>query len=187
MTSLTLVLMRHAKAEQQGPPTQGDHGRPLAPRGFSDAAVAGVRLREWGPMPDLVLCSTSVRTAQTWDALTHGADEGDRVSGAGSSRPMAEVEVWHDRRIYNASPRALLEVLADVPDDVGVVAMVGHAPGIPALVSTLLGDHDHMSPATENLLLSFATMTTAVLHSDQRADVPEPASMSLVRAYGSRG
>ncbi|CAN5402454.1 histidine phosphatase family protein [soil metagenome] len=186
MSSLTLVLLRHAKAEQQGPPTQGDHGRPLAERGVADARKAGATLAELGPVPDLVLCSTAVRTLQTWEAMVDGGSEVDQDRPE-SPGPLSKVEVWRDRRIYNASPDALLQVLADVPDEARVVAMVGHAPGIPALVGSLLDPDDPSSATPDDFLSTFPTMTSVVLHSERAAGVPEPGSMALLRAYGSRG
>ncbi|HSO66146.1 MAG TPA: histidine phosphatase family protein, partial [Ornithinibacter sp.] len=56
----TLVLLRHAKAKQQG--RDDDHERELRGRGRRDAAAAGHWLVEHGYGIDEVLCSTSERT-----------------------------------------------------------------------------------------------------------------------------
>ncbi len=177
MTDATLVLIRHAKTEQAGPPTQGDHGRRLLERGTADARAAGRVLVEHDLVPQLVLCSTSTRTVQTWEAMVDGAAEA--AGDDGGPGPLAGVEVWHDRRIYNASPGELLDVLSEVPDDVKVVAMVGHAPGIPALAEGLIDPDALASAASDELDAGFPTMTLAVLHGMGENAAPSPGSMSL--------
>ena len=66
----TLILMRHSKAEEG--PGKPDHDRELSDRGLRDARAAGAWLREEGLVPDLVICSTAVRTRQTWDSAVKG-------------------------------------------------------------------------------------------------------------------
>ncbi|MGB3256527.1 MAG: histidine phosphatase family protein [Ornithinimicrobium sp.] len=149
-----LLLARHAKTEQQGPPTQGDHGRALLPRGRRDAQAASRWLVQSDLIPDLVLCSTAVRALQTWAAMAEG------------SAALAEVEVWRDRRIYNASPGELLGVLAEVPEGVSTVAMVGHAPGIPGLVVELADPERADNEAAELFNAGFPTMAVASLAAD---------------------
>ena len=61
-----LLLLRHAKAERARP-GESDHERVLAERGRKEAAAVGRALAERDERPDLVLCSTSVRTRQTWE------------------------------------------------------------------------------------------------------------------------
>ncbi len=127
----TLVLLRHAKAERA--PGKADHDRELTPRGRRDARAVGQWLRDaadTGLLPsgalDLVLCSTSERTSQTLDAVREGG---------GSVK-----ETLFDERIYDAGADGLLGLLRDVPDSVGTVLMIGHAPGIPGLATALLQD-----------------------------------------------
>ncbi|MBD2758393.1 histidine phosphatase family protein [Yimella sp. cx-573] len=129
----TLVLVRHAKAEPHG--TRPDHERELTERGMRDAAEIGRWLKQESISPDFVWCSTSARTRQTWAAAVE-------TSGAGSI-------VDHEQRIYEASPRNLLEVLRETPKEAHTVVLVGHAPGVPALAAGLtegnsavdFGDH----------------------------------------------
>ncbi|MEX1659264.1 histidine phosphatase family protein, partial [Streptomyces pseudovenezuelae] len=56
-----IVLFRHAKADW---PQVTDHERPLADRGRTDAAEAGLRLVDSGIPLDLALCSTATRTRE---------------------------------------------------------------------------------------------------------------------------
>lgn len=166
-----LLLVRHAKTEQQGPPTQGDHGRCLLPRGRRDAQAAGRWIAHSDLVPDLVLCSTAVRALQTWQAMVEG------------SAALAEVEVWRDRRIYNASPGELLGVLAEVPDGVGTVAVVGHAPGIPGLVVELADPDRSDEGAAERFNAGFPTMTVATLVAD---GPPATATLADLRVESMR-
>ncbi len=170
----TLVLIRHAKTEQSGPPDQGDHGRRLLPRGVGDAEAAGRWLADEGLIPDLVLCSTSARTRQTWEHIT---TESEGLAGA---------EVWHDPRIYNAWPETLLTVLADVPEEVRTVAVVGHAPGVPDLVAGLADADRSDVSAVARFELGFPTMTCAVLQTDAPWDGIPVESALLVRVHTPR-
>ena len=63
----TLAVLRHAKAVQD--PGLDDKDRALTKRGLRDATAAGGRLREAQLIPDLVLCSTALRTRQTWEQV----------------------------------------------------------------------------------------------------------------------
>ena len=141
----TLILLRHAKAVQSA--DMPDVDRPLAERGHHDAAAAGRWLAMHGLTAGLVLCSTAVRTRETWD---HAAAGG-----------AAAADVWFDRRLYNAWPETLLEVVREVPDSARTLLVVGHAPGIPDLARQLSVDDD--SPAGERLAADYPTTGLAVL------------------------
>ena len=148
----TLTLVRHAKAEHvQGKP---DHDRDLAQRGRRDANAIG----EWLSDPShavvhqLALCSTSERTRQTLAGICAG--------GA----PVGETRF--DERIYEASAAHLLDVLREVPDTFQAVMMIGHAPGIPVLATSLAHNDSGSSDVIERLSLGFPTSALAVLGFD---------------------
>ena len=66
----TLILVRHSKAEQVfGKP---DHDRELTDRGHRDAKALGEWLHGHGLICDVVVCSTSMRTRQTWEGIEAG-------------------------------------------------------------------------------------------------------------------
>ena len=123
MSTKTLVLLRHAKADN--PPAVADIDRPLTARGHADAAAAGAWLSHRGFVPDLVVCSPSRRTRETW----HG------VALALTTAP----DVRYDEEVYAASARELLDLVCAVDDSTDTVLMVGHNPGISEL-SVLLDD-----------------------------------------------
>ena len=143
----TLVLLRHAKAEQQG--WDDDHERQLTGRGRRDAAAAGRWLVQHGIGLDEVLCSTSERTQQTAEGVWSGG--------------CPETDLHLDRRIYLASPERLLEVVREADDDADVVMVVGHAPGIPALAE-LLCDGEGSVEGHRRMAEGFPTCGVALLH-----------------------
>lgn len=114
----TLVLVRHGKSSWEL--DVDDHERPLSARGRRDAEAIGRWLSEQSLRPDLVLCSTAIRTKQTWEyAMTGGAKAG---------------ELQYRREIYHAWVPELLTLIRSVPDEIQTLLVLGHAPGIPDFV-----------------------------------------------------
>jgi len=142
----TLVLLRHAKAVP--PETMQDFERPLADRGRADASAAGQYLVAEGIEPDLVLCSPSKRTRETWKY----------VAEAG----VTAKDVWYDKRIYNADTDGILDVVHEAPAEARTVVVVGHAPGIPWLADELA--LDGTSPERVELTQKYPTTGLAILH-----------------------
>ena len=117
----TLVLMRHAKAEEGvGKP---DHDRDLKDRGRRDAAAAGAWLREHGHVPDLVICSTAHRTRQTWDAACSGGAKAEFVE--------------YRRSVYLGGSEQVLETIREDAGEMETVLVVGHSPTMAQLTSLL--------------------------------------------------
>ena len=148
----TLTLVRHAKAEHV--PGKTDHDRELAPRGRKDARAIGAWLSDpsHAVVHGVALCSTSERTRQTLEGICAG--------GAFAK------DTRYDERIYDASAAGLLEILREVPDSVSAVLMIGHAPGIPVLATSLAHNDSGSSDVMERLSLGFPTSGLAVLGFD---------------------
>ncbi|GAA3069807.1 phosphohistidine phosphatase [Streptomyces olivoverticillatus] len=140
-----IVLLRHAKADW---PDVDDHERPLADRGRQDAPAAGRWLAGSGIVPELALCSTSLRTRETWKLAVHELPQRPRTV--------------YEERLYEASLGELIALLNEVSDDVRDVLLVGHNPGMHGLADALAG-------SAENELLprmnrsGFPTAAVAVL------------------------
>ncbi|MEY9952854.1 histidine phosphatase family protein [Leifsonia sp. EB34] len=117
----TLILLRHAKSDWSG--TVPDIDRPLADRGRRQAPLAGRWLAAHADPIGLALVSPARRARETWEL----------VSAQLAAAPPARF----DDRVYAASADALLDVVRDVPDDVGTVILVGHNPGMEELASLL--------------------------------------------------
>lgn len=141
-----LILFRHAKAEQV--PGKPDHERELTERGRRDARAAGAWLHEHELGPELVLCSTSTRTRQTWAAAEEGGACGEEVS--------------YERSVYSGGPRSVLQAVREAAGEAQVVMVVGHNPTMAELAS-VLADGDGSSQAHECLAAGFPTSTVAVL------------------------
>ncbi|MCI0690349.1 MAG: histidine phosphatase family protein [Sporichthyaceae bacterium] len=131
MSTRALVILRHAKAAN--PEATADRDRPLTDRGHADAAAAGSWLNAGGLSPDLVLCSPSRRTKQTWHGVALGLSSAPRVH--------------FDEAIYGGSVRSLLAVVRSADDDASTVLLIGHNPGLSQL-SSLLGSAS--DAATDN-------------------------------------
>ncbi|MBO9556120.1 histidine phosphatase family protein [Cellulomonas sp.] len=107
-----LLLLRHAKAEH--PERISDHQRPLSLVGRRQSPRVGTALTAAGLVPDLVLCSSSLRTRQTWELARTTLD--------------ADPEVQLLDEVYDAGVRSLVELLQGVPAEARTVLVVGHEP-----------------------------------------------------------
>lgn len=174
MSGRTLILVRHAKAEQVV--GKADHDRELSPRGRKDARAVG----EWlsselqpGILLDMVLCSTSERTRQTLDEVCAGG--------------VTFRQTRFDERIYDGSAAGLIEILREVPDTVPTVLVIGHAPGIPVLATVLAQDGAWSTDVAERLNQGFPTSGLAVLGFDGSWAALEPDTAHLQEFVVPRG
>ena len=142
MVDHVLLLLRHAKAESYVAGARDDQ-RPLTARGRVQAAGAGDSLR--GTTIDHVLCSPSVRTRQTLEAI--------EVAGT--------VDVSGE--IYDAGSDTILSELAILPEEAHTVLVVGHAPGIPGLARDLADPDDSDVDALDQVAAGFPPATLARL------------------------
>ena len=138
-----LFLLRHAKSswDDTGLP---DHERPLAPRGERAVVRIAEHVRSQKIAPDLVLCSTALRTRQTLAALL----------------PVlpGEVEIRVEDELYGASLEELLARLREL-DDVGAVLVVGHNPTLHGLALALTGRGDVLDRFPTGALATVALTT----------------------------
>jgi phosphohistidine phosphatase len=109
-----LMLLRHAKTER-AEPGESDRDRKLMQRGREDAPVLGAYLAHHGLVPDLALVSPAARAQETWMLL----------ATAFAKTPRMQI----DDRIYNSSPRNLLQVIAE-PRKARRLLVVGHNPSL---------------------------------------------------------
>ena len=107
-------MLRHGKSSWSDP-TLADLDRPLAPRGERASRKIGKNMRRKKIRPSLVLCSPSLRTRQTLEAIEPSLGKGSSV----------ELEP----ELYAASEVKLLERLQALPESVDSVMLIGHNPG----------------------------------------------------------
>jgi phosphohistidine phosphatase len=143
-TTHTLLVLRHAKAA--GEPGVNDPQRPLTGRGRRNSDAAGQWLLARDIIPDRVICSSSQRTRETWARLA-------AVLGGAAPDPAA---VSYDRRAYDADAQGLLYLVAEQPDEAGVVMTVGHNPASQALVAELTGRRDFAFPTCALAVIKLA-------------------------------
>lgn len=160
-----LVLLRHAKAEPGG--VLDDHVRTLALEGRRQSGLVGASLRDAGLVPDLVLCSSAVRTRQTWD-LTRNALGAD----------VAHVEVSDE--LYTAGARELLELVRSVDPDARTVLLVGHEPTVSQAAALLAGPGSDET-ALLRVRTGVPTASYSVLETDVAWSALEPDGARLLR------
>jgi len=152
-----LWLLRHAKSSWADDSVP-DHERPLNARGQEAARRLGRFLAGADALPDLVLCSSALRTRQTFEGLAAELAE----------PPPCQVE----RDLYLASAGDLLSRLQAVPEAIQSVMVIAHNPGIGELAQLLAASGD--AGLRRELARKFPTGALAQL----RLDAPAWAELS---------
>jgi phosphohistidine phosphatase len=158
-----LLVLRHAKAERDSASGR-DFDRPLAERGWEDAADVGRIMRERGLRPDAVIASPAKRVAETLAALSQG---------------YGPLEPDYDQRIYNAAPETLLDVVRQADDGAQTLLLVGHNPGLHLLLLDLTREDDPGLRARIEENFPTAALAAVDIASPSWAQV-EPARGELV-------
>jgi phosphohistidine phosphatase len=130
-TMKTLLILRHAKAERDESPS--DHERELTKKGKKAARRMGELIKRENLLPDLILSSAAERARRTAEETAGGA------AFAGETKLLEE--------LYLAEPHAYLDSLRRLGGDAQRVLVVGHNPGIEALIFRLTGSAEHMPTA----------------------------------------
>lgn len=119
-SSKKLYLFRHGKSDWEAR-FGSDHDRPLAERGQIAAEYMGKHLARVKQVPDLILCSTSVRTKETLAlAMERGAWQSD---------------VIYYRELYLASVQETMEIIQKQSDSVTKLMIVSHEPMCSSLIA----------------------------------------------------
>lgn len=135
----TLWILRHAKATPEHRGEAQDHDRPLLPLGVAQATALGNLVASDGaPLtglerPELVVCSSALRTRQTYDAFEATAQLG------------ATLEV--SSALYEADVDQVLHHLGGYPE-VRSVLVVGHQPTVGWLREDLLATQERAERTT---------------------------------------
>jgi phosphohistidine phosphatase len=163
MSTRTLVILSHARADK--PAGVADKDRPLNREGEADAVAAGSWLAEHEYAPDVVICSPSRRTRQTWDGVAQSLTAAPTVS--------------YVERLYGAGVDDLLTVISELDDDRRTALLVGHNPAVSQLSTEL----DPSGIDSEGLSTSGIAVHT------WNGDWPDcgPGSAKLTAAHTARG
>ncbi|MBM3526954.1 MAG: histidine phosphatase family protein [Alphaproteobacteria bacterium] len=141
-----LLLLRHAKAERARP-GERDHDRILADRGRADTPKIAHYMARHGLVPDAAVVSTAARTRETW-ALCEPVFE-------------RAPPVVFESRIYEATPQAIMGVIAETAPGVGTLLVIGHNPGLQELAALLIASGD--VDARQRMNEGFPTSALAVI------------------------
>ena len=127
-----LFILRHAKSGHDEPVS--DKERTLTPRGRKDAVRMGELARERNLLCDRVLCSTATRAKETLELFADGA------------KLRASV-VFLDE-LYLAEPKAIVRAIRRDGGPAERVMVVGHNPGLEALVGELTTERTDLPTAS---------------------------------------
>ncbi|MES2062188.1 MAG: histidine phosphatase family protein [Bacteroidota bacterium] len=130
-----LLLIRHAKATHES--GYADFERPLTDKGFKQCELMAARLITQGIKPEVVVTSPSLRTLSTANVFTQE-----------TGLPKAIT----NKDIYDASERALLKVIYNLPENHNFIALVGHNPGISQVLYYLSGAIKEVPPCSVALI-----------------------------------
>jgi len=132
MENRLLTLVRHAKSSWnvQG---QQDHERPLNERGMRDAPVMAQRLLDRRCIPDLILCSSAVRTQQTAQYFLKALE-------------LSHDQLWVEPKLYLCSPETILNEVAVAEAGNTHVMVIAHNPGLEQLSALLSSECQQAMP-----------------------------------------
>lgn len=129
----TLYVLRHGQAAPESEVTS-DHGRPLTPRGEAEVRMSAEHLAKLPSLPTLVLTSGALRAQSTAELCL----------ASWAKRPELRVT----DRLYLAGPSSYLNELAAGGEPHQVAMVVGHNPGLEALVFVLSERSEHLATAS---------------------------------------
>lgn len=118
----TLFILRHAKSSWDDA-NLADFDRPLNKRGLKTAPLVGEMIRKNKFEINSIISSPAKRAEQTANLVKEAA--------------QIEADIRFDDRIYEASPRRLLEIASELDDKINSAMLVGHNPGLEGLLKLL--------------------------------------------------
>ncbi len=158
----TLFLLRHAKPVWQTE-ILTDFERPLSDAGRTEAEAVGRLLLKEKINPDLIVSSPAVRARETIEIVRKKA--------------WLRAGVQYDATIYEASPARLHQVLLSIGPPVSAALIVGHNPGMEALLRLLTRKHREFAPATlAKMTFEVATWNEVTAGSGKFEWLVEPAA-----------
>ena len=123
----TVFFVRHAKSSWDNPSLR-DIERPLNKRGKRDAPFMGKLLKGKGIQPDRLISSPANRAFTTAKYFAQALG-------------IAEAEIETDKRIYDAYPEDILDIVQELPDDYSMVLVFGHNPTFTGVANLFTEDY----------------------------------------------
>lgn len=116
--------MRHAKSSWKDANVP-DHDRPVKKKGEKDVKAMAKMLKHKKHLPDLILCSSAERAKQTAVLFKKASSY--------------EGKIEYNDKLYMAEVPDLIAALKESPKKAKSVMVIGHNPGLEALLQTLTG------------------------------------------------
>jgi phosphohistidine phosphatase len=129
----TLYVLRHAKSSWEDS-NLADFDRPLNDRGEVAAPFMGEVMKRSGFAHAIILSSPAVRARETASRVKESAG--------------LAAQIEFNERIYEATPRTLLQVVSSIDDRFDSAMIVGHNPGMEGFIRLLTGELQPMPTAT---------------------------------------
>lgn len=136
----TLYLVRHAKSSWSDA-SLDDFDRPLNKRGERDAPFMASLMKGKGVVPDRIISSTANRAITT---AKHFA----KALGIDKS------EIEKKKKIYEAYPEEIHEVVTSIGDDLNTVFLFGHNPGFTSYANRYASEYIPNMPTCSVVCLS---------------------------------
>src|SRR6185369_13444026 len=128
----TLYVLRHGQAAPEAE-AKSDRERELTARGKSEVLRAAKHLRKRPIAPSLILASSAARARQTAEACL-------------AALPGAQLLLTDE--LYLAEPPSYFAELAESAEPHAAVVVVGHNPGLEALIYVLTERSEHLATAS---------------------------------------
>lgn len=145
-----IILLRHGQAKTASI-SQSDISRTLSIEGLIEAENVGKILLEQNLTPDLVLCSTAVRTQETLAQVQKSFN-----------KPL---KIEYSQAIYNASEQELEKIISETAENANNLLIIGHNPALYQLATTLATTGDEK--LIDSLNLQFPPCSLAVITVDE--------------------
>jgi len=139
----TLYIVRHAKSSWDNP-SLSDHDRPLMQKGINKTIKITEFLKWKITCPDLFLSSTAVRARQTAEIISKGLNYP-------SKRIIAT------NKLYHATTESIFNELYGLSNQIILVMIFGHNPGLTYLVNKFLNPTIENLPTSGVVSVSFET------------------------------
>ncbi len=119
-----VFLMRHAKSSWKDANIP-DHDRPLKKKGEKDVKTMAKMLKHKKHLPDFILCSSAERAKQTAVIFKKASS--------------FEGKLEYNDKLYMAEVPDLIDAIKNAPKSAKSIMIIGHNPGLEALLQTLTG------------------------------------------------
>lgn len=136
-----LILIRHSKSSWADLGMR-DFDRPLKKERTDDAKEMAKHLKKLSLQPDLIICSSALRTKQTVEYFC-GPLKYDFN------------KIVFDMRLYESSAAEYMQVVREVDEKTETLVLVGHNPSITDFVNLFLKNTIYEVPTTGVIWLEF--------------------------------